>query len=81
MEARASPRRGQHRGPRAGRAHLTQRRPAQSANIVFPDADLTLVSARQMDRVLGYIEAGQSEGAALACGRTRANGENAGAFS
>jgi hypothetical protein len=33
-----------------------------------------------MDRVLGYIEAGQSEGAALAC-RTRANGENAGAFS
>jgi acyl-CoA reductase-like NAD-dependent aldehyde dehydrogenase len=121
------------------RAHLTQRRPAQSANIVFPHADLTLaahsarmgdllqsgpgvlrwlaavcpsrhsrrfgcgtrrrgdvdqtrtwasgrhmdplVSARQMDRVLGYIEAGQSEGAALACVGTRANDENTGGFS
>jgi aldehyde dehydrogenase (NAD+) len=39
-----------------------------------------LVSAGQLDRVLGYIEAGQSEGAAVVCGGTRADGENAGGF-
>ena len=39
-----------------------------------------LVSVGQLDRVLGYIEAGQSEGAAVVCGGTRADGENAGGF-
>ena len=39
-----------------------------------------LVSAGQLDRVLGYIEAGRAEGAAVACGGTRADGENAGGF-
>jgi len=39
-----------------------------------------LVSAGQLGRVLGYIEAGQAEGAAVACGGTRADGENAGGF-
>ena len=39
-----------------------------------------LVSVGQLDRVLGYIEAGQAEGAAVVCGRTRADGANAGGF-
>jgi aldehyde dehydrogenase (NAD+) len=39
-----------------------------------------LVSAAQLNRVLGYIEGGQAEGAALVCGGTRANGENSAGF-
>jgi aldehyde dehydrogenase (NAD+)/phenylacetaldehyde dehydrogenase len=39
-----------------------------------------LVSAGQLGRVLAYIEAGQAEGAAVACGGSRADGEHAGGF-
>ena len=39
-----------------------------------------LVSAAQLELVLGYVEAGQGEGATLACGGTRADGDNTGGF-